>query len=231
MNDSQEPEPLPVRPTRSPIEHDFALEPIEEFPARCTAHALRTGLQCQRAPLRGAVVCWAHGASAPQVQAAAARRLERAELVRLLDREAVVVPVTDPISALQYLAGESEAYRSLLLQRVGQLTHLSSKDRFAVERAAALLALYEGAADRSGRFLASLAKLSLADRVVRVDEAKALLLIEMVRAAMASINMAPTLQASLWTALRIQIDHSQSSDPTSLKPPSRRDRKQIDGAS
>lgn len=43
---------------------------------RCTAKSTRTGQQCKRAPIRGGTVCATHGGSAPQVRAAAEKRLE-----------------------------------------------------------------------------------------------------------------------------------------------------------
>ena len=42
---------------------------------RCTAKAKSTGDQCKNAPIHGATVCKYHGAGAPQVKAAAARRV------------------------------------------------------------------------------------------------------------------------------------------------------------
>lgn len=45
---------------------------------RCTGTVKSTGERCKLPPLRGSVVCWKHGAGAPQVRAAAARRLAEA---------------------------------------------------------------------------------------------------------------------------------------------------------
>lgn len=42
---------------------------------RCKARTKKTGVQCKRRPVPGAAVCVMHGGAAPQVQAAAARRL------------------------------------------------------------------------------------------------------------------------------------------------------------
>lgn len=42
---------------------------------QCTAHSKRTGARCTRMALGGTNVCIMHGASAPQVKAAAAARL------------------------------------------------------------------------------------------------------------------------------------------------------------
>lgn len=43
--------------------------------ARCTAKSSRTGQQCKKPAMDGATVCGSHGGRAPQVKAAAARRM------------------------------------------------------------------------------------------------------------------------------------------------------------
>ena len=45
---------------------------------RCSARSVRTGEQCKRWASRGAQVCTTHGGSAPQVKAAARKRLDQA---------------------------------------------------------------------------------------------------------------------------------------------------------
>lgn len=45
--------------------------------ARCTAHSSRTGKPCRAPAIRGGTVCTGHGGRAPQVKAAAARRLQK----------------------------------------------------------------------------------------------------------------------------------------------------------
>jgi hypothetical protein len=51
-------------------------------PQRCTARSSRTGRRCGRWATRGAKVCASHGARAPQVKKAAARRVASAEALR-----------------------------------------------------------------------------------------------------------------------------------------------------
>lgn len=47
---------------------------------QCTAKSKRSGKQCRNAPILGGTVCERHGGKAPQVRAAANRRLQRADL-------------------------------------------------------------------------------------------------------------------------------------------------------
>lgn len=43
---------------------------------RCSARSKRSGERCRRAPIVGGTVCTMHGGAAPQVRAAARRRLQ-----------------------------------------------------------------------------------------------------------------------------------------------------------
>lgn len=43
---------------------------------RCSARSKRSGEGCKRAPIAGGTVCTMHGGAAPQVRAAAQRRLQ-----------------------------------------------------------------------------------------------------------------------------------------------------------
>lgn len=75
---------------------------------RCTATANRTGERCERWAVRGATVCPTHGGRAPQVRAAAQRRLatQRGEK-KLADWG--YEPVEDPFAAMADLAGRALA--------------------------------------------------------------------------------------------------------------------------
>jgi len=65
--------------------------PADQRP-RCTATSVMTGKQCKRRPHPGSNVCTKHGAGAPQVRAAAERRLADAQAVELASRMEIVVP-------------------------------------------------------------------------------------------------------------------------------------------
>ena len=58
-------DPMDVKGTRLPVKEE----------RRCTAHS-RSGAQCKRSAALGSTVCASHGGKAPQVKAAAARRLQ-----------------------------------------------------------------------------------------------------------------------------------------------------------
>jgi hypothetical protein len=79
---------------------------------RCTATAKRTGKRCARACLPGAEVCAMHGAAAPQVAAAAERRMQEQRAMALAQRSitgADLARFADPYAALEFCVGYSHA--------------------------------------------------------------------------------------------------------------------------
>ncbi|VBA47131.1 hypothetical protein LAUMK41_00489 [Mycobacterium attenuatum] len=70
------------------------------FDGKCSARSQRTGDQCRRPAARGANVCPVHGGSAPQVKAAARRRLDQAAdvLVQRLLKFALDGDVADNVA-------------------------------------------------------------------------------------------------------------------------------------
>lgn len=79
---------------------------------QCTAIAKSTGQRCKRSPILGGAVCSKHGASAPQVKAAAARRVAEAKATAQLEKATITLGLkvdTTPTEALldevQWTAG------------------------------------------------------------------------------------------------------------------------------
>lgn len=182
-------------------------------PPRCKAHSSRTGEPCQRFPTRGATVCATHGASTSAVKHAAARKLEEIRAVKLLGREQEAAAVTDPVGDLLRLAGRVGAWQRLLEDRVAELSSVTAVDRLDVERTRAAVELLERAIDRNARLLTDLAKINIADRQVRIDEAKAAILIRLVAAAMRKVNVPPQIQADLWQALKAEVSSELLQQP------------------
>ena len=122
--------------------------------------------------MRGATVCHAHGGRAPQVKAAAARRLAETKVRKALD-EVGVREVTNPLEELRALTGEVVAWKDALATHVA---HLEDRYRYqdakGGEQLRAEVALYERALDRAGKLLETWARLGidamLADMQVRV---------------------------------------------------------------
>lgn len=107
----------------------------------CSGHSSRTGRPCRAPCAFGTNVCVAHGARAPQTKAAGLRRLAQAEASRALAKRGAPVPVTDPLSALQALAGRCGALLDHAQQQYetsGSLEWLSATKSFVSEARSAL---------------------------------------------------------------------------------------------
>src|SRR4051794_28146681 len=86
---------------------------------RCRATA-RSGRRCKRAAIPGGRVCVMHGGATPAVRAAAERRLAAAEATALLNViwDPDAPPITDPVTALQSLAGRLQHATDVLGARL-----------------------------------------------------------------------------------------------------------------
>lgn len=90
---------------------------------QCTAISKGSGKRCRRAAIHGATVCRMHGGAAPQVKAAAARRVAEAEAqqaaaqtyIRLTGQQP-----DNPLEALKQLAGRFHAIEQDLFARIAE---------------------------------------------------------------------------------------------------------------
>lgn len=149
---------------------------------RCKATAKGTGERCKRRPAPGSEVCVKHGAGAPQVRAAAERRQTEqqaaAEVQRLL-HDVNADPITDPVLALQRLAGRLEAALDHLGDKVNQLQQLEA-DTSGRARVEAQMWLHVARELRQA--LESMARLGIEDRVTAVLEAQGEQVFELIQA-------------------------------------------------
>jgi hypothetical protein len=158
-------------------------------------------------------VCDKHGGKSPQALAKANERMFE-KRVRGLISGYVSEPVTDPVSELMRLAGDAKRWYQVLEDVVDSLgDRMRYTDAKGSENLRAEIAVYERAMDRLMQLLSTMARLNLAERAVRIDEAKAKLLIELVSTAMRRTNIPPTAQAEVWAVLRELIAAQQASDP------------------
>jgi hypothetical protein len=129
--------------------------------------------------------CSWHGGAAPSGRTAAARQKVDAEVLTLLNREGLS-PVDDPLRQLQLVAAEALALKNLLADRVEELSSWSYDDLSGHEEIRAVLHAYERALDRCDRILTGMVKLDLDIRLVRLSEAQAGLLMQVVEAVLDS---------------------------------------------
>ncbi len=155
---------------------------------RCKARSrTRDGEQCLNAALTGTDVCHYHGGKAPQVRAKVARdRVER-QARETLGRLSVV-PVENPLAELQLLAGEAKAWKELLADHVAELKTV----RYGTEGGEQIrgeIVLFERAMDRLGALLASIARLNIDERLVKIEERQADLVARAMSAAFAEMGL------------------------------------------
>jgi len=103
------------------------------------------------------------GDKAPAV-IAAAKLTQQAERL-LYQRDAA--PVTDPLSALQKLAGRAAAWEDLIGEKVNEMRSIRYSTEGG-EQLRAEIAVMERAMDRLGRLLVDIAKLNIEERLAGI---------------------------------------------------------------
>lgn len=158
----------------------------------CTGTSKQAKRRCRLRPIPGGTVCAWHGGKAPQVKAAAERRLLAQQITK--DAEATlahegITAIEDPLGELGKLASASTAMMQALGARVNDLTAL---EHFGSEYSPTLKAevqLYERAMDRTHRLLDSLVKHGYAERQVTIAENEAMLVAGVIRRVLAGLGL------------------------------------------
>lgn len=161
---------------------------------RCGARTRSNGT-CGQAALFGQARCRMHGGSSPQAIHAAQLRMAESQ-ARAVLAELEIEPCDDPLEALSLLAGEVLAWRDVLRDQVRRLSDLAGMDGFGVERARAVVELYERAMDRCGKVLTAIAKLNLDERMVKLSEAQGSLIAQVIEGTLRDLNLDESQQAS-----------------------------------
>ena len=175
--------PTPVACPKCRTAHD---------PARCKAHSKRqAGGQCQQHPMAGQEVCASHGGRAPQAKAAAAVRTTEEQIRKTLGA-LTIVPVVNPLAELQDLAGEAKAWKQVCHDHMAALTAM----RYGTEGGEAIrgeIVLFERALDRCLSVLATIAKLNIDERLVRIAEGQRDMVLAAIEAGLAKAGVTGAL--------------------------------------
>lgn len=160
---------------------------------RCRCIRSTDGQPCGNWAMNNSVVCHAHGGRAPQARDSQREQAVEARLERLIHKYETD-PCSDPITALQSLAG-----RALAMERaIGEMVNGLSEIRYETihgEQLRAEVAVLERAMDRCGKLLVDIAKLNIEERLAKVTEAQAALAQRALDAALAEMAFAPEQQA------------------------------------
>lgn len=139
-----------------------------------------------------------HGGKAPQVQAAAVRRLALAEVeadaARALAHSALA-PLEDPLGELARLAAEVVGMKDALAARVNALTSFRYTGVSGVEQLRAEVQLYERALDRTTRILDVLARHDWIGKKLALEEAQVNEVLGFVAAGLDALELSEEQQA------------------------------------
>jgi hypothetical protein len=127
--------------------------------------------------------CRKHLGNSPTVAKAAHEAHVKAEVTRELAR-LDIPPVEDPLSELARVCGQVLAWKDAMAGKVSALTSLRYENEAGGEQLRAEVALWERALDRCERFLTAMARLNIDDRLARISEARAELIITVFTAAL-----------------------------------------------
>jgi len=132
----------------------------------------RSGAPCKRAAGPAGSPCRFHGGAAPQVQAAAARRvLDAAARAALADMDVPVI--ADPLTELGKLAGQVVAYKDALARLVNDLASIRYEDAKGAEQLRAEVAVFNLALSECRQVLVAMARLDIDRRLAAIEETKA----------------------------------------------------------
>lgn len=120
----------------------------------CRAHSKQSGAPCKKLAVPGATVCRNHGAGAPQVRAAAARRVEeqrvRTEVATRIEEVAAAAAGLHPIETMEMARAYSHAMAQVLAE-VQTETDLVGSDEGGVSAAAELFRRWVELAMKAGK--------------------------------------------------------------------------------
>jgi hypothetical protein len=120
-----------------------------------------------------------------------------------------IEPVNDPLTELARVTGEVVVWKDLMGRRVNEIAEAEwrYKDEKGAEQVRAELVLWERALDRCERFLTAMARLNIDERLARIDEKQAEIIIKAVQAVLRDMGLTldeqETARRSLSRQLRI----------------------------
>jgi len=148
-----------------------------------------TGAPCQRAA--GAATthtghgkCKSHGGNVPGAAAKSERALADAMAREWFGEAIKAVPVEDPLRALKMLAGECLAWKDTCSGFLRELSDVEYTSDVIGSQVRAQVLVWERALDRCEHVLTSLARLKIDERLARIEQDKADMVIRAMEAAL-----------------------------------------------
>ena len=132
-----------------------------------------------------------HGGCTPNQVAAAERQLVEAEARRLFEKVAPeIVPVDNPLEAYRMFAGRVMAWLNLMERLLVDLDSPRYRGATA-EQIRGEVQLYERAMDRANAVLGTYAKLNIDERLTRISEQQADVMVAALRAGLNAAGVTP----------------------------------------
>ncbi len=196
------------------------------LPGKCQGHSKQQGgAQCKSAPVRGLAVCVKHGGasgaargvSEAYVAEQAATRLAKSAVTRRIKMVMGAFPnerIENPLRELQELAGEMKAWKQAMAERVADLLE-QEKLRYGTDGGEAIrgeILLYERAMERLATVLATIAKLNIDERLVKIAEAQKDMILGAIEAALAKAGVTgpAAVEAKVEAARHLRIVATQT---------------------
>lgn len=136
---------------------------------RCSARSSQSGEACRAYAVVGATVCVAHGGRAPQVRAAARRRVTERRALETLARQGKQ-PIASIPEELHATAAEIVNFKDFLRDHLGHLRTIARVDKIGREELRASIQAYERALDRTVQRLTDIARLRIDERLAAMAD-------------------------------------------------------------
>lgn len=157
----------------------------------------KTGKPCPWYAMEGQLVCHRHGGNAPQAKMAAKLKREE-ELGKNTLARLGVEPVGNALQELARLAGECVAWKDAMGGKVNELTEAQWRYKAnAGEQVRAELLLWERALDRCIQVLSAMARITVDERLARIEERKVELLADALSTALAQSGVPAEMSAEV----------------------------------
>ena len=167
----------------APPEKDGARTPLRGQAAPRARHLPQTGWLGYAAPRHRTVPSsWRAAPKPHQARRAGPRRASGPDDAGAEN----LVPVDDPVRQLQFLAAEVIEFKRILGDKVEQLGAWTTGSDLERDEVRAILAAYERALDRTNTVLAGMLRLDIEDRITRLTEIQAQLMIGIFETVLAS---------------------------------------------
>jgi hypothetical protein len=148
---------------------------------QCIAKCKKSGERCKNLAMKGGTVCRFHGGSVKRIRKHADKRYSLEEARKVIEAAAsedgaflpAATDIEDPVTALMTLAAEAIALVRALRVHVDRLETVATEGGMYGEQVKPEIQAYLAAIHQAERTLTNLARLDLAERFVRLDEARA----------------------------------------------------------